>query len=292
MFTNTSRPSAVDVLRPFTVGDQFYADTTSTLAKRAIGTTNQVYIVSGGVPVWSSAVSLTTLTVVDSGFSIVGSSDATKTMRFEVDAQAAGADLTIDAGAQTADRTLSVPVLTGNATLATLSETQTLSGAKTFSAITTVSNTTAATTTTDGALRVAGGVSVAKSLICDGFYSISAGASVCGVRAPLASISQFDLYDDGGAGFAWYRPAGTRDVALFSTGLGGNALSFTYATGAAAFAAGVTVNSATLLSTSVALTNGAGAGAGTLTNAPTAGSPTKWIPINDNGTVRYIPTWT
>ena len=38
----------------------------------------------------------------------------------------------------------------------------------------------------------------------------------------------------------------------------------------------------------VALSNGAGAGAGTLTNAPSAGNPTKWIPINDNGTTRYI----
>lgn len=39
------------------------------------------------------------------------------------------------------------------------------------------------------------------------------------------------------------------------------------------------------------LGNGAGASAGTLSNAPAAGNPTKWIPINDNGTVRYIPAW-
>lgn len=32
-------------------------------------------------------------------------------------------------------------------------------------------------------------------------------------------------------------------------------------------------------------------GAGTITNAPAAGNPTKWIPINDNGTTRYIPAW-
>lgn len=48
---------------------------------------------------------------------------------------------------------------------------------------------------------------------------------------------------------------------------------------------------AVFLLTSGALTNGAGAAAGTLTNAPTAGNPTKWIGINDNGTVRYIPAW-
>ena len=46
-----------------------------------------------------------------------------------------------------------------------------------------------------------------------------------------------------------------------------------------------------LLKTRAALTNGAGAGAGTITNAPAAGNPTKWIPINDNGTTRYIPAW-
>lgn len=40
-----------------------------------------------------------------------------------------------------------------------------------------------------------------------------------------------------------------------------------------------------------ALTSTPGAGAGTITNAPTAGNPTKWIGINDNGTVRQIPCW-
>ncbi len=54
----------------------------------------------------------------------------------------------------------------------------------------------------------------------------------------------------------------------------------------------ITTGSTTLHATSVALTNGAGAAAGTLSNAPTAGNPTKWIPINDNGVTRYIPTWT
>lgn len=46
-----------------------------------------------------------------------------------------------------------------------------------------------------------------------------------------------------------------------------------------------------LLNTSAALTNGAGAAAGTITNAPAAGNPTKWIGINDNGVVRYLPSW-
>jgi hypothetical protein len=50
-------------------------------------------------------------------------------------------------------------------------------------------------------------------------------------------------------------------------------------------------NIAALIKTSVNMNNGAGAMAGTLLNAPTAGNPAKWVPINDNGTVRYVPTW-
>lgn len=47
----------------------------------------------------------------------------------------------------------------------------------------------------------------------------------------------------------------------------------------------------TLLHTGTALANGAGALVGTLNNSPAAGNPTKWIPIDDNGTTRYVPAW-
>lgn len=40
-----------------------------------------------------------------------------------------------------------------------------------------------------------------------------------------------------------------------------------------------------------AMTDGAAAAVGTLTNAPAAGNPTKWVAIDDNGTTRYIPAW-
>jgi hypothetical protein len=53
----------------------------------------------------------------------------------------------------------------------------------------------------------------------------------------------------------------------------------------------MTLGNAQLLATNVALTNNAAAQAATLTNGPTAGNPTKWIPINDNGTIRNIPAW-
>lgn len=54
---------------------------------------------------------------------------------------------------------------------------------------------------------------------------------------------------------------------------------------------GLKLPGGTLLGTTTALTNGAAAQTATLTNGPTAGNPTKWIPINDNGTTRYIPAW-
>lgn len=48
---------------------------------------------------------------------------------------------------------------------------------------------------------------------------------------------------------------------------------------------------AAFIATNTALTDGVGASAGTITNAPSIGNPTKWIGINDNGTTRYIPAW-
>ncbi len=48
---------------------------------------------------------------------------------------------------------------------------------------------------------------------------------------------------------------------------------------------------AEMIGTTTAYTNNAAAALGTLANAPVAGNPTKWIPINDNGTIRNIPAW-
>jgi hypothetical protein len=45
-----------------------------------------------------------------------------------------------------------------------------------------------------------------------------------------------------------------------------------------------------LMRTKTAWTNGAGAVTPVITNAPSS-SPTKWIPIDDNGTTRFIPAW-
>jgi len=53
----------------------------------------------------------------------------------------------------------------------------------------------------------------------------------------------------------------------------------------------LTTHATTLITTGVALSDGAAAQAATMTNAPAAGNPTKWIALNDNGTTRYIPAW-
>jgi len=46
-----------------------------------------------------------------------------------------------------------------------------------------------------------------------------------------------------------------------------------------------------LIRTIATLANAAAAQTATLTNAPTAGNPTKWISFDDNGTTRRIPAW-
>jgi hypothetical protein len=54
---------------------------------------------------------------------------------------------------------------------------------------------------------------------------------------------------------------------------------------------GLEISDTKIMQTNTNFSNGAAAALGTLTNAPAAGNPTKWIPINDNGTTRYIPAW-
>lgn len=60
---------------------------------------------------------------------------------------------------------------------------------------------------------------------------------------------------------------------------------------AAAGQDGIFHNGTRMISTTVGLTNNAAANTATLTNAPVAGNPSKWVPINDNGVIRNIPAW-
>jgi len=88
------------------------------------------------------------------------------------------------------------------------------------------------------------------------------------------------------AGLATFDASSTRIRSL----AGSNQAVFS-STGLAVTGTMTVTGGATMLKTSSALTNGAGAAVGTLNTAPIAGNPTKWIGINDNGTTRYIPSW-
>jgi hypothetical protein len=270
----------------------YYADTTSAAQ-------DLPYVVSSATAgvkfIAVAGAYANTLNVQDGSFVIAGSADHTKTIRFEVDAQTAADDLTINSGAQTDDRTLSVPALTADATLAVLSEAQTFTGAKTFSAVTTVSNATAASTPLVGAAVVGNGVSATSVAIGGGIIyaggAVNAAQSTFGEQG-VANPKQIVM---GYAGtydiFAVEQGAAFRDLGFQR--YGGMVTIGTDPGGSDTLRIGgtLTINSATLITTKTSFTNGAGASAGTLANAPSAGNPTKWIPIDDNGTTRYIPAW-
>lgn len=82
----------------------------------------------------------------------------------------------------------------------------------------------------------------------------------------------------------------TNDLARVAIGASGNVLINVPSSGDTLTVA-PSVTSGALMASSSALTTGAGASAGTITNAPSAGNPTKWIKINDSGTIRSIPAW-
>lgn len=53
----------------------------------------------------------------------------------------------------------------------------------------------------------------------------------------------------------------------------------------------LTDSSTNLIASSATLSDAAAANIATLTNAPAAGNPTKWLTIDDNGIPRSIPSW-
>ena len=102
----------------------------------------------------------------------------------------------------------------------------------------------------------------------------------------------------GGASNDYYHFTGAQQVALTAGFTGtGNLVRATTPTLVTpilgtATATKITMSDGTKLAwASTAWSNGAGAAAGTLLNAPAAGNPTKWIPVDDNGTTRHIPAW-
>lgn len=108
-------------------------------------------------------------------------------------------------------------------------------------------------------------------------YGITNGQTTLTDSAGLAAA----LSDETGTGLAVFNNTPTLVTPVLGAATGTSVV----------LTGGITTGNTTLHTTTTNLTNGAAAAVGTLTNAPAAGNPTKWIPINDNGTTRYIPAW-
>lgn len=105
---------------------------------------------------------------------------------------------------------------------------------------------------------------------------------------------EFRMGDNLSAAFR-VRVGGAEDYLLINTSNGAEIMSFGNTTTNPLYqflgTSTLTHGSNVLLATTQALADGAGANVGTLNNAPIAGDPTKWVPIDDNGTTRYVPVW-
>ncbi len=89
-------------------------------------------------------------------------------------------------------------------------------------------------------------------------------------------------------------PAGTAGAIIFGDGAGSIWQDYNYTTASVwTFAAKIAVPGGAnpILTSTSTITGGATGNVPTLTAGPVTGNPTKWIPINDAGVTRYIPTW-
>ena len=191
--------------------------------------------------------------------------------------------------------------------------------------VVTIAPTTASTSTTTGALVVTGGVGIGGRLNVGGdvaFDKTGAGLTLA-IRADDSKDANISFLNRSGVGIIQYRPVSSTDLRWYTATAGIDILTLSNSsastgslfvnystaststtTGALVVTGGVgiggrlnvggalEVNSATLIKSNTTLTDGAAAAVGTLTNAPTAGNPTKWVLLNDNGVIRKFPTWT
>ncbi len=164
-------------------------------------------------------------------------------------------------------------------TNATILGTMTVSGTSTFNGVVALNNTSTVANTmsfNDGTMALKGATS--GSLILEA-------ATVAGSNILKLPAGTTDFSATGGTGQVVKQSSagGAFTVGTITAPeISGLAPTFT----------SVTVSTGTnLITSTAAFTNGAAANTGTLTNAPAVGNPTKWIPINDNGTTRYIPAW-
>ncbi len=169
--------------------------------------------------------------------------------------------------------------------------------------------TTASTSTTTGALVVTGGVGIGGTEYIGGAGSqtiTGAYAAQINSRNTTGITGITFLRSDQTYGYSMHgNDAALNDFGLFRQAVGdrepvlytvdGTEVLIGTRTDSGAFRLQVNgalrINSDTLVTTGTNFADGAAAQIGTLTNAPTAGNPTKWVPINDNGTTRYVPAW-
>lgn len=135
--------------------------------------------------------------VVDASFAIMDDGDNTKLIAFQAGTQGSGFTTTIDVNVQTASRSIFLPIVTGNDTLAALGVAQSFTAAQTFTnniaqtgtgtfstgtgavslnGVTTVTNTTSASTSLLGALVVGNGTAATSVAIGGG--KINAGGTL------------------------------------------------------------------------------------------------------------------
>jgi len=154
-----------------------------------------------------------------------------------------------------------------------------------------------------GALVIAGGISAGNSSVASYFGGAVTAAGT--LRATNGNLYTYGESGNATDGILYFNSAANNyiygsgsQLAVYTAGV----LRATIASTGATFAGAVTMGSwpiigndgnATYILQSAATITAytAGTSAGTLTNAPSAGNPTKWITINDNGTLRRIPTW-
>jgi hypothetical protein len=156
----------------------YYSDLTASAEKLGIvvgGITGPTFDRTG------SSVVMSGVKLQDSTLQIVDQADITKSIAFQCASIGSGFQLTIDAGAQAANRTLSVPVLSASDTIATLGLANTFTQTNAFQTITATVAVIGTDPTGAQLLRVGGDIKATSFLASNGtlntFSSFSGSAS-------------------------------------------------------------------------------------------------------------------
>lgn len=193
------------------------------------------------------------------------------------------------------DGTWATPSALGNTTIgnATVSGTLGVTGASTLGNVTagneTVSGTLGVTGLTTLGNVSGGNLTLSGTIVGPGGnVSFPAAAGLFGTVVGVNAAGNMTIATTNG--ILWLAGNGANQPVLINAG-GNLAFAINPANITSSYPIIVPGN-ATLLTTTTALVNGNGSSAGTISNAPSIGNPTKWISINDAGTIRKIPTWT